>query len=158
MDSLKKQLQKLIKGKTVLVGMGNPLKADDGMGSMLVQTLKGKVTAELIDAGTTPENYLGPITRVEPATVIIIDTLHFNKPPGTIKLFTESDFTTLNLSTHAMNPGFFINYLKDKGITNILFLGVQPAHVSLGGEMSKEVKRALNKLEGLLFSLLTDNR
>lgn len=135
------------------MGMGNPLKADDGIGSLLVQNLKGKIAAELIDAGTTPENYLGPIARIKPATVVIIDALHFNEQPGTLKIFKEKEFATLSLSTHAMNPDFFINYLKDKGITNIVFLGVQPKNVSFGGEMSPVVAQGLETLEKVFSSL-----
>jgi hydrogenase 3 maturation protease len=154
MDSLKKQLQKIIKGKTVLVGLGNPLKADDGIGTLLVQNLREKVTAELIDAGTTPENYLGPIARMKPETVIIIDALHFDEKPGTVKLFSETDFLTLSYSTHAMNADFFINYLKSEGIGTIVFMGVQPKKISLGDEMSPELEKTLADLSGLLGELL----
>jgi len=153
MDSLKNQLKALIKGKTALVGMGNILKADDGAGSLLIQNLWGKVSAELFDAGVTPENYLGPISKIKPKTVIIIDALHFNEPPGTVRLFREADFTTLSFSTHAMNPEFFINYLKDECTANIAFLGIQPGNISLGGRISPAVAQALVCLERVFYSL-----
>jgi hydrogenase 3 maturation protease len=157
-ESLKNQLKAVIKGKTVLVGMGNVLKADDGAGPLLIQRLRqrlnGRINAELFDAGVTPENYLGPIVNSVPATVIIIDAMDHGGKPGTVTLLTQAWFATTGFSTHGMNPEFFINYLKENGIHNITFMGIQPENISLGGEISPGVKQALHYVERLFCSLL----
>jgi hydrogenase maturation protease len=58
------QLKKLRGPKTVIVGIGNILKGDDGVGPLICQQLRGnEICAELIDAGTVPENYIQPIVH-----------------------------------------------------------------------------------------------
>ncbi len=153
MKSLQNKLQNLLAGKIAVVGMGNILKADDGAGPRLVQELQGTVTAALFDAGTSPENQLGPIIRAKPQTVLLVDALHFDQPPGSIQLFSAKDFVTSALTTHNLNLEFFINYLKEHGITNIMLLGIQPASVEFSDELSPPVRKALDKLLEVLYSI-----
>ncbi len=154
LESLKKQLKTLVKGRTALVGVGNVLKADDGTGPLLIGRLRPKLRDQedvvLFDAGVTPENHLGPIIRSHPDTVIVIDAMDFGGMPGGVRLFIETELAAESLSTHAMNPEFFIRYLKENGIQNILLLGIQPGNVDLGREISPEVEKSINSLAGLL--------
>ena len=71
------QLNELRGSKTVLVGVGNTLKGDDGAGPLLCRELTGKICAELINAGTVPENYIQPIIHKKPQNLIIIDAVEF---------------------------------------------------------------------------------
>ncbi len=60
---LSEQLNKLRNSATVIIGIGNTLKGDDGAGPLVCEQLSGKVCAELIDAGTVPENYIQTIIK-----------------------------------------------------------------------------------------------
>ena len=63
-EQLFEQLNKLRDSATVIVGIGNTLKGDDGAGPLVCQQLRrAKVCAGLIDAGTVPENYIQPIIK-----------------------------------------------------------------------------------------------
>jgi hydrogenase maturation protease len=153
MDSLKKRLPRLVKGKVAVVGLGNILKADDGAGCRLVANLNGKAKAALFDAGTTPENQLKPIIRSEPDTVLVVDALHTGDKPGTIKLFKTKQFVTTALTTHGLNLEFFTGYLKKHGIANIVLLGIQPYTVEFSEKLSVPVRKALDDLEEIICSL-----
>lgn len=158
METLKKQLKALITGKTALVGMGNILKADDGAGPLLIsrlrQNLTGRPEVLLFDTGVTPENYLGPLTKASPATVLVIDAADFGCEPGEVHPVTQTEFAAAGFSTHTINPGFFINYLRENGIRNIIFLGIQPGDISLGGQISPAVEKTLDSLAELFLDIL----
>jgi hydrogenase 3 maturation protease len=153
MKSLKAELQSRLAGRAALVGVGNTMKGDDGAGPRLVQRLKGAVHAVLFDAGTTPENQLGPIVRAAPRTVLIIDALHFGGLPGSIRIFNPKDLGSVAFTTHSMNLEFFVRYLKKHGIADVVFLGIQPAAVNFSETVSLPVQKALDDLERILRSL-----
>ena len=71
-----------LRGKTVIVGIGNSLRGDDGFGPALVQRLQGRVRPVCIDAGVAPENYLGRIVKEQPDTVLLVDAAHLGLEPG----------------------------------------------------------------------------
>ncbi|MHC4647512.1 MAG: hydrogenase maturation protease, partial [Planctomycetota bacterium] len=79
------QLRKLRSSRTVIVGIGNTLKGDDGAGPLICEHLSAAgVSAELIDAGTVPENYIQPIIRKAPENLVIVDAMEFGASPGTV--------------------------------------------------------------------------
>ena len=91
-ENVLKQLKKLRGSKTVIVGIGNILKGDDGVGPLICQQLhNNQICAELIDAGTVPENYIQPIVRKAPQNLIVIDAIDFGAAPGTINIFDWPD-------------------------------------------------------------------
>jgi len=55
-DEVLEKLRKLRGYRTIIVGIGNTLKGDDGAGPLVCQQLYGKVCAGVMDVGTVPEN------------------------------------------------------------------------------------------------------
>ena len=53
-DSLQAEITECISGKTLLVGIGNNLRGDDGAGPALIEAIAGRVSAECINAGSAP--------------------------------------------------------------------------------------------------------
>lgn len=80
------RLKSHLKGKVLILGIGNTLRSDDGLGSILANRLKDKVPFKVIDAGTTPENYLEKIVKEKPESMIIIDAVDFGGVPGEFRL------------------------------------------------------------------------
>ena len=76
----------ILKGKTVIVGIGNSLRGDDGLGPELILKLQGKLKAVCIDAGNSPESYTGKIVKENPDTILLVDAVHLNLPPGQYRL------------------------------------------------------------------------
>lgn len=142
----------VLKGKVVFVGIGNTLRGDDAFGPELVQQLQGKIRAVCIDAGSAPESYAGKIAKENPDTIILVDAVHLGKAPGELELLQKSDILKAGFTTHDMSPSLFIEYLESQTHAQIYLLGVQPQTLSLGTEMSKPVKQALETVMSHVLS------
>jgi hydrogenase 3 maturation protease len=140
----------ILKGKIVIIGIGNDLRGDDGLGSELVRELSGKVDAVCINAGNAPENYLEKIVRIKPDTVLIIDAVDMGSEPGKYKIFKKSDIVSSGFTTHDLSPTLFIEYLEKETGCDIYMLGIQPKDVSFGADMSDAIKETLKKLSDLI--------
>ena len=146
-ENVIEQLKKLRSSKTAIVGIGNILKGDDGVGPLICQQLHSKqICAELIDAGTVPENYIQPIVRKAPQNLIVIDAIDFGAAPGTINIFKPEQLNSLVLSTHALSPHLFVDMIRKQIKTTVYFVGIQPAQTRLGQSVSAQVSRAVERL------------
>ena len=143
-------LNNILNGKVVIVGIGNVMKVDDGFGPALIKRLKGSVKAVCIDAGTAPENYVGPIARQNPDTVLLVDAAHINSKPGDYAILKPHEILKSGLTTHDISPKVFIDYLRSEVKADIYMLGVQPERIRLGGEMSDNVKKTLKEVTKLI--------
>lgn len=148
-------LKEHLKGKVVILGIGNTLNADDGIGSILAACIKDKVPYAVYDAGVSPENYLGKIIKDKPDNIIIIDAVDFGGRPGEFTVLESDDAKTVNLfSTHNASISLTINYLQNNLKVDIIILSIQPKSVNFGDKMSPEVEETLARLESW-FSRLT---
>jgi hydrogenase 3 maturation protease len=146
--------QDIFKGKVVIVGIGNTLRADDGLGPALIARLKGKIKAGCIDAGSAPENYTGKIIRERPDTILIVDALDLGKDPGEFAILKKNEIVKSGLSTHDISPHMLIEYLEKETQAAIYMLGVQPGDLSLGRPLSESVKLAIDKITSLIKAIL----
>lgn len=146
MKSIEKRLKERLEGKIVIVGMGNPLKGDDGFGPCLIRRLKGKAKAHLIDGGSAPENYVGKIASLQPDTILVIDACDLGWAPGKMKLLEIEQMKHTGYSTHNTSPGVFMNYLKETTGADVFMLAVQPKEVRLGDGVSSPVERAMERI------------
>jgi hydrogenase 3 maturation protease len=141
-------LKEYLKGKTVILGVGNRLRSDDGIGSLLAERIKDKTPCIVYDAGASPENYLGKIIKDKPDNIIIIDAVDFGAKPGELNIIEGKDVETVNLfSTHNASIALTINYLQSNIKTDIIILAIQPKDISFGDSLSPEIVKALDKLE-----------
>lgn len=138
-----------LKGKVVILGIGNTLRSDDGIGSILASRLKDKVPYLVYDAGQSPENYLGKIVAEKPDNVIIIDAVDFGGRPGESRVIGAEGLKTANLfSTHNASILLTINYLKKNLKLDIIILIIQPKSVAFGDVLSPEISKTLDELGG----------
>ena len=149
------QLNKLRSGKTVIVGVGNTLKGDDGIGPLVCERLAGRVSAELMNAGTAPENYIQPIIKKAPQNLIIIDAIDFKASPGTISIFEPEQLDLIGFSTHVISPKLFIDMICRSIKVNVCLIGIQPAQTTLGQQLSHEISEAVKQLTDILVEVFT---
>ena len=159
-QQLLRQLNKLRNSATVIVGIGNLLKGDDGVGPLVCEQLAGKTSAELIDAGTVPENYIQPIIKKAPRNLLVIDAIDFGAPAGTIRIFEPERLNSYALSTHTLSPRLFVdmvcqNLRRDPALRepDVYFVGIQPAQTQLGQSVSPQVSQAVQQLSQILAEL-----
>lgn len=149
MEKVVQDLKKLIKGKTLFVGVGNIMRQDDGAGVYLVKRLKRvsrEPNAAFLNVGISPENYLGKICNMKPDTIIFFDIAQFNEKPGRMKIFKPKQLKQSDISTHGVSIGLSIKYLKNElGTDNIFIVGIQPEKIDVGTELSDVIKETIDK-------------
>ncbi|MCS7215157.1 MAG: hydrogenase 3 maturation endopeptidase HyCI [Thermodesulfovibrio sp.] len=145
-----------IEGKVLIVGIGNPLRGDDAVGSYIVKSLtKSNINAVLVDCEEQPERYIEKIIHNEPDTILFIDALHMNQKPGSVAFLKEDNLQNHGISSHQTNLKMCINYIKSKSKSKILIIGIQPANTEFGQGMSEQVLNTAEILKNLLISRLS---
>ena len=147
---MKNPFQAIFKGKVVIVGIGNPLRGDDGLGVELIRSLKEKLKAICIEAGISLERYAGKIIKEKPEAILLIDAVHLSCVPGKYEILKKEGILNSGFSTHDLSPKMFIEYLEKNTSADIYLLGVQPKSVSFGEGLSPQVEVTLKELERLI--------
>jgi hydrogenase 3 maturation protease len=148
------QISSLRGSKTIIVGIGNTLKGDDGVGPLVCEQLRqAGIAAEIIDAGTVPENYIQRITKKAPQNLLIIDAIDFGAGPGTIKIFEPHELNAFIVSTHTLSPRLFAELVSRNIKVDIYFIGIQPAQTQLGQSVSAEAAQAAEQLSQSLADI-----
>jgi len=153
-QQLFEQLSKLRNSRTLIVGMGNVLKGDDGAGPFICEQLQqSDIRVEVINAGTVPENYIQQIIKKAPRNLLIIDAIDFGAEPGTIKTFKPAQLESTVTSTHTLSPHLFVDMVGQSIKVNVYFVGIQPANIRLGDSMSPQVRQAARQLAQMLIDV-----
>jgi hydrogenase 3 maturation protease len=147
---MKRKFTEILKGKVVIVGIGNVLRGDDGFGPLLIEKLNGTVDALCFDAGTAPENYIGKIIQAKPDTVLFVDAVSGELNPGEYEILDKTDILGAGFTTHDLSPKMLIEFLEKETTAAIFMLGVQPQSLVLGDGLSEPVKKALYEVEMLI--------
>lgn len=137
----------------IVVGVGNPWREDDGVGSLLAKRLLQRFPKRVLDAEDAPETLGEAVEGLRPDAVLIVDAAWMGNPPGTTELIPLGD-VPLGLSTHRIPiPLVAELWRQDSGATPIL-LGIQPARMGHERGLSPEVEQALEQLACFLAGLL----
>ncbi|MBP7217062.1 MAG: hydrogenase 3 maturation endopeptidase HyCI [Candidatus Omnitrophica bacterium] len=136
-----------LKDKVVIVGIGNTLRCDDGIGPRLAQGIMGKVPFMVWDAGVSPENYLGRVIKENPDTILLVDAIDFGGQPGEVRVVEADELTASNLfSTHNVSLELAVRFLQEGCRADILMLMIQPASLAFGEKLTPAVESALKQL------------
>jgi hydrogenase 3 maturation protease len=149
------ELSARLAGKNVLIlGIGNRLRGDDGVGSLLIERLQGKVNVPMIDAGDVPENYLGPIEASGANLVLVVDATDLGARPGDTALLELDQIAGRLISTHTTNLSVLFKVIPADIRPQVILLGIQPGNLDFGQGLSEPVRKTLEGLERILvFSL-----
>jgi hypothetical protein len=77
----------LLREPTCLVGVGNPLRRDDGVGPWIVGAVReaaSRANLPVVDAQDVPENFVHSIARADCRNVVFIDAVAAEGAPGTV--------------------------------------------------------------------------
>lgn len=73
--------------RVAVPGIGNHLFGDDGVGVLMARELTARAGRQadclVLDAGTAPENFTGPLRRFRPDFVLLVDAAQLSAEPGT---------------------------------------------------------------------------
>ena len=141
--SFELQLNEFLKGyeKLLILGVGNELKRDDGVGPFIVDNLDEKDNVICINAKTVPENFTGKIRKEQPSHVIIVDACLMGGEAGDIKIVDKDDFVNIGIFTHSMSLSYFVKYLERDNDFKIIFVGIEPETMEFGEELSEKIEK-----------------
>jgi hydrogenase maturation protease len=159
--------------KTAIVGVGNLLMADEGLGVKVVELLDRRGIsreADLFDAGT---GFLSVVTQLSSyKNLFIIDAVRGGKPPGTIYRFELDDKT---LEDESVREGGALGAISvhDIGVLHalkfqamagrlperIVLYGAEPYRVEFSLDISPSLEPVIDKLaDRVLSEIRQDNK
>jgi len=159
-DELRDTLEAELSGwkKIVVLGIGNELRSDDGLGLRAAKRLKtvlaGITGVEVLATGTSPENFTGLLRRLAPSHILLLDALESGDRPGTIKFVKSHQIEEVMPSTHTLPLYVLAKYLEQQLGSKVLLLGIQPNILASGTELSDEVKDSVGRLVRLLRQII----
>ena len=137
--------------KEVVLGIGNILKGDDGIGIYIVEKVnkylkeakftEAKSEVIVIDCGTTPENYTSVIRKHNPDTLILVDAADMGLSPGSYRIIPPERIEVMHFSTHIMPLSVFISYVSEF-CSEVVLIGIQPDKMEVGTVLSSKVQRS----------------
>lgn len=145
--------------KLVVLGVGNELKSDDGVGPFIIKKLKEENIENknllFIDAKTVPENFTGKIRKEKPTHLIIVDACLMDSNPGDMQIVNKYEFANIGISTHSMSLSFFVRYLEKDTEIRIIFVGIEPETMEWGEKPTSKVEKSANEfienLKGIIL-------
>jgi hydrogenase maturation protease len=139
--------------ETLVIGIGNPLQGDDGLGACAVQMLANEVLPagvqieELGTPGWGLVNFLQGWQRV-----ILIDAVCMGEEPGTWRRLEKDDIQLVASdqvrSLHEPGLAESLSLAQTLGLLpdEIVLYGVEPACIQPGGELSPAVRQVVTPL------------
>lgn len=131
--------------KLIILGVGNELKSDDGVGPFIIKNLMAQNIESdrllLINAQTVPENFTGKIRKENPSHVIIVDACLMGCRPGDIRIVDKDDFANIGISTHSMSLSYFVRYLEKDTDFKVMFVGIEPETMDWGEKPTENVEK-----------------
>jgi hydrogenase maturation protease len=146
-------------GKTLVVGMGNLLYRDEGIGVHVIQAMeKMEIPAhvELLDIGTSTMDLISYLKEVK--KLIVIDAMKAGGNPGTIYKCKPEDLMPKNggpISLHEIGLLETLNMAKKMHMEiNTVVIGVEPKVFDWGMELTEEVK---SKIPAIIEAVLKES-
>jgi hydrogenase 3 maturation protease len=161
MQSWQQQLTITFKksSKSAIIGIGNDMKADDGIGPYIIDQLQtlAPPNIELINASTVPENFITHLIEFHPSFILLIDAALMKTEPGTIRLIDKTSIGGIAFSSHQLPLTFFIEYIENNIDTTILILGIQPFTDDFAQPLSKPIKAAAQSIIEILTQIFQES-
>jgi hydrogenase maturation protease len=135
---------------TLVLGVGNPLRGDDGAGPAVVEWLRGQGAPDgvaLIDGGTAGLDLVTALAGYRRA--LIVDAAAIGRAPGEWLRFTVDALRPADggptLSLHEAGLGDALRLAEALGVLpeQVAIYGVQPARVDWSPGLSDEVQCAV---------------
>jgi len=150
------------KDRVLVLGIGNYLMGDEGVGVHVVQALSKEKLPDFVDVmdGGTGSFDLMPILAQYPLVIFIDATMDF-RPPGTIDVIYPqfaSEFPTV-LSAHDVGLKDMIDALEFKGelpkiiLVTVSIKGMIPMRITLTEEVQKSVPAVIEKIKSILENI-----
>jgi hydrogenase maturation protease len=139
--------------RVTIVGLGNPLMGDDGLGVAAAAKLRDEWVlppgVEVLDGGTWGMRLLPAIEDAE--WLLLIDAIDLARPPGSAIELTGREIPrtlSVKLSPHQIDLSEVLALTELRGTLprHMVAIGVQPETIAFGAAMSPRVEATLESL------------
>jgi len=140
-----------------VIGLGNELCGDDGIGPVILNELRRQVhqvPVDLIHAGSDAFIVLDYLLQPDP--VLIIDCARMGRKPGAIAKFRATQiqppWINNSISLHGFSMGDVLKMARDLGYTTeCMIIGVEPKILDFNTGLSDEVSRNIPAIVQLVM-------
>ena len=146
----------------LVLGIGNLIMSDDGIGVRVVQLLAERYRypagVTILDGGTLGLDLLPRLEGVE--KLLVVDAVETGQPAGTLVRMAGEEVPVVletKVSPHQMGLKDLLAVAMLQGFAprEMVLWGVQPALIELGTELSEAVAARLEPLVGKVLAELT---
>lgn len=139
--------------RIVVLGIGNILLSDEGVGVRVVERLEAEYrlppAVEVIDGGTCGMEMLEQLENLD--ALIVVDCVRCGQPPATPVLLKDDDvpvFFKTKLSPHQVSLSDVLASLEftDKAPKKTVIIGMQPVSMDTGMELTPAVAARVDEL------------
>ncbi|HBW37405.1 HyaD/HybD family hydrogenase maturation endopeptidase [Desulfosporosinus sp. BICA1-9] len=141
--------------KTAVLGIGNILLRDDGIGVRVVQELQVKGSlphVDLVDGGTSTLDMLELFLTNE--RVIVVDSLSGGHPPGTVYRLKPEQLGNYTGSEISLHDTQILDLVRLAGLMEknpeVIIIGIEPKEIKESLGLSPEVVTMLPRLIDLV--------
>jgi hydrogenase maturation protease len=154
---LRSSLNEALQGRTCLVGVGNTLLGDDGLGVRLAEAVGRRAGVPAVMAGAEPENCLRELLSGNFDTVLFLDAAEFPGEPGSAVLLSSDQIKSRypQISTHKFSLSTLASLLESQTGARVWLLGVKPASLRPAERLSEAVAKSLEIVNEVLSEVLT---
>ena len=151
-------------GKTLIIGVGNLLLKDEGVGVHVAQELQKKdlpAEVEVYDGGVAGIGLLDFFRKA--SKLLLIDAAEMNLKPGTVVRFTPEKVKDLSgggkFSTHDVGLLEVLELAKALGHCpeDVVIIGIQPKEISWGTDLSPEVQASIPQVMEMVLKEISSN-
>lgn len=150
------------RSRKVVLGLGNFLNNDEGVGVHALQSLEAQfgaqITFELLDGGVLGLNLLMVVE--ECSHLLILDAINAGKPAGSVIELRKEEiplYAGVKLSQHQITFQEVLGLANMRGFLpeHLMLIGIQPEDLSIGVELSPTVAQALPQVVSRAVQVLT---
>lgn len=150
------------KKEILIVGVGNPLRNDDGIGPKIIALLRKyeNLACDLLDGGTDALALLDIIPNYK--KVLLIDAVNMREKPGVLRVFLPDEAKIKikhdALSTHGFGIAEMLELMKQLEIkTKVLIIGIEPADINFGEKLSDEISAKIPDIIKTIEAIIQQN-
>ncbi len=147
--------------RILVIGMGNVLMQDEGIGVRAVEELEARYrlpdNVQVVDGGTTGMELFEPMRACD--CLIVADAVNVDRPPGTLVRIADGEiraFFQTKLSNHQLGLSDLLALLAFKGETprHVAIIGMVPYSLENRLGLSGPAAAALDNMVGMLVEEL----
>jgi hydrogenase maturation protease len=137
-----------------VVGIGNRLFCDDGIGCEVAQRLNEDYPDRRIEylVGETDINYC--LSQTHTRQVILVDAVKAGCEPGSVHTYHPKEFLSIVNNGFSMHNLHLLTLLNSADSLDIRIIGIEPYEVTLHAGLSKRMEESVDRIVQTISKLI----